>query len=299
MIKVNGSPVNFINHFNDGAQQIRFPEKFNRHNLGPDLSFTWYYEKDEELVSLFYLVKYYRNTDYLFDNPTYVLKVPYLPNARMDRVQEYFSSNDKSNPSEVFTLKFFCEFINSMKFDKVITFDVHSPVSLSLLNNCEDWTPDTQIANALRNIATTDKNEIVIVVPDAGAYKRYAGLKSIQSMKAISGVKSRDWHTREILGMSFMPIAGGINVDEPGFLSGKSILIIDDIVATGGTIARVIEKLRETSGVENVYIYCSHLENSNEDSVLYNKLANGDVSMMYTTDSIYTGHNPKIKVYTF
>ena len=298
MIQINGNQVNFVSHFNDGTQQIRFPQKFNRHNIGPDISFTWYYDRDEELVTLMYLVKYYRATDYLFDNPTYILKMPYLPNARMDRVQEYFSKNDQSNPSEVFTLKFFCEFINSMNFDKVITFDVHSPVALSLLNNCEDWSPDLQIRQVLQNIASTDKNEIVIVVPDLGAYKRYSRLQSIKNLKAISGMKIRDWHTRVITNLTLNSIAGGLNVDEPGFLKGKSVLIIDDIIGTGGTISRVINKLKETSGVENIYIYCSHLENNSDiDNVLYEKLDNGTITKMFTTDSLYRKHHNKIDVY--
>ncbi len=298
MIKINGNPVTFVNHFNDGTQQIRFPQKFNRHNLGPDLSFTWHYENDEELVTLFYLVKYYRTTDYLFDNPTYVLRMLYLPNARMDRVQEFFSKHDKSNPSEVFTLKFFCDFINSLHFDKIITYDVHSSVALSLLNNCEDWSPDMTIRKVLQNIASTDKNEIVIVVPDMGAYRRYAGLQSIKNLKAISGVKVRDWHTRVITDLTLNSIAGGLDVNKPGFLKGKSILIIDDIIGTGGTISRVINKLKETSEVENIYIYCSHLENNNSiDNVLYDKLDDGTITKMFTTDSLYKKHNTHIDVY--
>lgn len=301
MIIINGTEVTFINHFGDNTQQIRFPDKFNRHNIGPDLCFTWLYENDEELVSLFYLVKYYRATDYLFDNPTYILKVPYLPNARMDRVQEFFSKNDKSNPSEVFTLKFFCEFINSMNFDKVITFDVHSPVALSLLNHCEDWSPDLYIKKALQNIAIEDKNEIVIVVPDMGAYKRYSSLTSIKKLQAISGIKVRDWHTRQINSLTFASITPGIDVTQPDFLKGKSILIIDDIIGTGGTVANVIKKLKETSGVENIYIYCSHLENASlkyGDSKLLDVLEN-DIKMIYTTDSIFKKNHPKIFVNRF
>ena len=247
MITINGNPVKFIKHFNDGTQQIRFPETFNRHHLGPDLSFNWFYENDEELVSLMYLVKYYRNTDYLFDNSTYVLRIPYLPNARMDRVQEFFSTHDKSNPSEVFTLKFFCEIINSMNFDKVITFDVHSPVALSLLNKCEDWTPDLQITKVLQKIKQNSSEEIVIVVPDMGAYNRYKALNSIKHLKAITGVKIRDWHTREIKDLCLKAIAGDIETDNIDFLQGKNVIIIDDIISSGGTISRVIDKLLETS----------------------------------------------------
>lgn len=303
MLKINGLDANFIHHFNDGTQQIRFPKDFNRHNLGPDLAFTWLYDRDEELLTLYYLVKYYRTTDYLFDNPTYTLRVPYLPNARMDRVQEFFSSTDKSNPREVFTLKFFCDFINSMKFDKVITFDVHSPVSTSLLNNSEDWIPDTQIRHVLSDIKNSgDENEIVVVVPDMGAYKRYSGLNSVKGLEAISGIKIRDWHTRAINSLTLAPITAGIDISKKNYLKGKSVLIIDDILSTGGTIARVIDKLLENSGVENIYIYCSHLENtsvSQDDSKIYDKLHDGTIKKIYTTNSIFRKKQDNVSVYEF
>ena len=190
-----------------------------------------------------------------------------------------------------------------MKFDKVITFDVHSPVSLSLLNNSEDWSPDMQIRHALNDIkAQGDTNEVVIVVPDMGAYKRYSSLNSIRNHEAISGIKIRDWHTRKINSLTLTPITRGIDITKKNYLKGKSVLIIDDILSTGGTISGVIDKLLENSSVENIYIYCSHCENTaieKASSKIYNKIFNKVITRIYTTNSILRQNHEAVKTYKF
>lgn len=301
MIAVNGQNTGFITNFNDGTKHIRFTQAFNRHNLGKDLVFTWLYDSDEEMMTLYYLVKYFRSTDYMFDNSTYTLKVPYLPNARMDRVQEYFSNIEKSNPREVFTLKFFCELINSLNFDKVITFDVHSNIALGLLDNCEDWSPDPNVRSAIANVKALTEKEIVIAVPDTGAYKRYSGLSSLKGLEAISGIKIRDWHTREIKSLDLMAITPGIKL-EKNALRGKAVLMIDDIIGTGGTMSRMIDKLKSELGAEDIFIYCSHLENSAlkyGESKILDKIQDGTVKKIFTTDSIFRKSYPSVEVFKF
>ena len=301
MITINGQSTSFITKFNDGTKQIRFPESFNRHNLGPDLLFTWLYDNDEEIMTLYYLVSYFRSTDYIFDNPTYILKVPYLPNARMDRVKEFFDSNEKTNPREVFTLKYFCNFINSLKFDKVITFDVHSSVALSLLNNCEDWSPNRNIKQAINEITKETDKEVVIVVPDMGAYQRYSGLSSLAGLKAISGIKIRDWHTRAITVLTLTPITANTNLTND-YLKDKAVLIIDDIIGTGGTISLVIDKLVSTLGAQDIYAYCSHLENGAlqyGESKILDKIENGTIKKIFTTNSIFRKKNKIVEVKKF
>lgn len=67
--------------------------------------------------------------------------MPYIPHARMDRVQEL---------EDVFTLKYFCQVINSLHFDKVIVRDAHSNVSLALLDRVIDLSPVGEIKEAIK-----------------------------------------------------------------------------------------------------------------------------------------------------
>ena len=85
-----------------------------------------------------------------------------MPHARQDRVK---------NPTDGFTLKYFCEIINSLGFEKVRVLDVHSNVSLALLNNVEHITAAWFIDSVLKKLK--DENP-VLFFPDEGAMKRYS-----------------------------------------------------------------------------------------------------------------------------
>ena len=139
--------------------------------------------------------------------------MPYVPNARYDRTK---------NSNEIFTLKYFCEFINSLKFDRVYIEDPHSNVTLALLNN----TINTKyIASLQYEIDVPD----VVIFPDEGALKRYSN--EIHSyfesdIKIAYGMKNRDWETGKIKGLELY----GDKIEENDY-----VLIIDDICSYGGT----------------------------------------------------------------
>ena len=84
------------NSFPDGTLHLNLPDE---HIYGV----KWNYESDAELFTLICIAKHY-------NDPTMELYLPYVPHARMDRV--------KSN-EDVFTLKYFCEVINSLNFRRV------------------------------------------------------------------------------------------------------------------------------------------------------------------------------------
>ena len=77
--------------------------------------------------------------------------MPYIPNARMDRVK---------NSDEVFTLKYFAEFINDLKFDTVEVLDPHSNVSTALIDNISIIEPTDIILHILETV-NSDGNTIL------------------------------------------------------------------------------------------------------------------------------------------
>ena len=123
MIKVNDIVVEPTN-FPDGTYLINFrasAEKFNY-----TIEIDWRYEGEHELSLLFFIAKHLRNQ---YTKVNIILKMLYVSNSRMDRTYD---------SSEVFTLKYFCDFINSLKFDNVIVMDVHSNVTTALLNHVSE-----------------------------------------------------------------------------------------------------------------------------------------------------------------
>lgn len=261
MIKVNNIVV----------QPEKFPDGtllFNKNNT--DLlnentaKILWRFENNEELVTIIFLTKYLRSNGI----SRIQLNMPYIPNARQDRVK---SEND------VFTLKYFAEIINELKFDMVQVFDPHSSVSEALINNIEV----NRGAYFINNLIETFPTPPVIYYPDNGAYKKYSDFVKIP---ACYGVKNRDWNNGKILGLDV--ITHGIDV------KGKTILMIDDIISYGGSMYYGAKKLKEL-GCGDIYIYASHVENTILKGDL---IKSGLFKKIYTTNSIFTEEHELIHV---
>lgn len=214
----------------------------------------WLYENDAELFTLICVKRY---IDEHFYGCRILLNMPYIPHARMDRVK---------NEEDVFTLKYFCEIINSLHFDSVLVRDAHSNVSLALLNTVFEEPISGHIVNAIMK-----SNSDVLFFPDEGAMKRYSG--SFQMPYAF-GMKKRDWETGQILGLDI------INAD---VVKDKNVLIVDDICSYGGTFYHSAKALKE-AGAKSVSLYITHCEKS----ITSGSLAGSDglIDHVYTTKSI-------------
>ena len=267
MLKVNGQKVE-IGNFPDGTMLINgiFANGYCSESLN---EISWYYENDSELLALIFITKHLRANG----NPNIVLFMPYIPNARQDRV--------KSN-KDVFTLKYFAEVINDLKFDEVFVLDPHSYVSEALINNIRVISPEYLVKMVLQEIGRAEYVEPLMFYPDEGASKRYSGMIKLPYA---FGIKKRDWQTGKILSLD---VAGDIDK-----IKGNNILIVDDICSKGGTFYYAAKKLKEL-GAKNIYLYISHCENS----ILTGDLIKSDlVKQIFTTNSIFTQEHPLIKVF--
>lgn len=236
--------------------QERFPDGTLHLNIN-DCNFDikkvfihWSYKSDDELFTLICLKGY---LDYNYPNLPVILSVPYLPHARMDRVKD---------KKDVFTLKYFCQTINSLNFDKVIIWDCHSNVGTALLNRVENKSPKKFIARAIARSGAE-----VLFFPDEGAMKRYS---SLIYMPYAFGNKERDWKTGAINKLS---IVNGELVKD------KNVLIVDDICSRGGTFVRAANLLK-AAGARKISLYVTHCEETIEK---------GEVLDM--VDKVYTAHS--------
>ena len=266
MIKINNKIIE-LNRFPDNSFHFTpnvFPENATlfQQIFSEESFITWNYEGPEELTAIIYL------TNYLRDNGVkhITLLMPYIPNARQDRI--------KSN-KDVFTLKYFCNTINWLNFDKVIVFDPHSHVSEALLNNLTIVTPERLfkvIMSSLKKQFPDSFDNMVIYYPDEGAMKRYSDMLHIPY---VFGIKHRDWETGKI---THVEVAGNINN-----LKGKDILMIDDICSRGGTFYYGAKALKDL-GVNDILLYISHCESTIFKGEL---LDSGLIDTIWTTDSIF------------
>jgi ribose-phosphate pyrophosphokinase len=194
----------------------------------------------------------------------------------MDRVK---------HDDEVFTLKHFCDFINSLHFAAVRVMDAHSNVSAGMINNCINVSPVKYIKTTIESIHEED---IILYFPDSSAAKRYSEM--LPTYMYCYGEKTRNWNTGDITGLEIR--TNGIDLQD------KTILMIDDIISYGGSMYYGAKALLDL-GVSCIYAYATHTENSvldNEKGKLLQLLNDGWVEGLYTTNSLYSGEHEKIKV---
>ncbi|MBQ5849724.1 MAG: ribose-phosphate pyrophosphokinase [Lachnospiraceae bacterium] len=272
MIYSNSQKAN-IEFFPDGTVRIKNMTNVSQNKV------TWQYENDVELFQIYSLVRHIQKK---CKNENIELYIPYLPNARMDRVK----SDD-----EVFTLKYFAEIINSLGLKNVSILDAHSNVSLGVIDNVKNIVPQKYIFDCLQKVKSQmNCDNLVIYFPDEGASKRYADL--LQGYQTCFGIKKRDWATGEIKGLSVF------GLDSADALRGKAVLMIDDICSYGGTFFYSSKALKEL-GAEEIYSYTTHTEQSIFDSdrgVYLKALETGMVKKHYTTNSIFNRESDYIEV---
>lgn len=238
----------------------------------------WYYDNDAELFTLICLAKKCAE-----HSCSPILYMPYVPNARMDRVKK---------ESDTFTLKYFCDIINSLNFRVVMVRDVHSNVAAALLDRCVVIEPTNYIREAINQVyLLTGGNEgysrkevmskFIAFYPDEGAMKRYS---SLLDFPYAFGIKKRDWETGNILGLEIM---------NKEIVEGKNVLIIDDICSKGGTFYHAAKALKEL-GAHSIYLYVTHCEKTITSGNIY---YGNEIEQIFTTDSIWRDKNdPRVKI---
>ena len=192
------------------------------------------YEKEnlyKDLMKLYFVAKHIKNQGYDIR-----LQIRYMPFSRMDRVK---------NCNEVFTLKYICNFINSIGFRKVYILDAHSDVTPALIDNCVVTYPVDKVKSIFYDYGID-----YLCFPDAGAYKKY---KDIYTLPYVIGTKNRDWKSGMINSLTIETCGND--------LSGKDVLIVDDICSKGGTFILAAQALKRL-GVKDIYLFVTHCEDT-------------------------------------
>ncbi|MGL5149331.1 MAG: ribose-phosphate pyrophosphokinase [Clostridium sp.] len=259
MLRLNEKLVE-VKYFPNGESYIKCEELEIIEGVN---KITLNYEGDSELIHLMYLKKH-------LDSKRIKSKLvlPYMPYSRMDRTEGVM----------VFTLKYVCEFINSLNFEEVEVWEAHSEVTTALLNRVKEVNSSSKIAIEL--MEKLKEENVYFVFPDAGAAKRYG--KQIESEKILVCNKVRDFKTGYIKSLEVLG-----EIEEENFTS----IIVDDLCSKGGTFMLTGEKLKEL-GCKDIYLVVTHCEDT---------IFNGDIlktnliKEVYTTDSILKGNHEKIK----
>lgn len=161
------------------------------------------------------------------------LVCPYLPYARQDRVAYL---------GEALGIKTMCSLVNQMQFASVEVWDVHSDVSMALLDSVAFNRPQLEFVSRISDVAIAN---CVLVAPDAGARKKTQKAAEHLGLSMVGADKIRSTEDGSITGTE-------VHSDHIG---DKDFLIVDDICDGGRTFVELAKVLRPlTSGKIRLYV---------------------------------------------
>ncbi len=199
--------------------------------------------------------------------------IPYFGYARQDR---------KVNGRQAISAKLVANMLTVAGADRIITFDIHSEQIAGFF----DIPVDNLKAYGIlaKEIIALGKDNLTVVSPDHGGVARARSLAKILDAPLAVIDKRRTGH----------------NEAEAQFVLGdvkdRNVIIFDDMVDTGGTVATGVSKLLE-NGAKDIYLAVSHAVLSTKDGILAaDKLRESGIKNIITTNSIHRVSDDFIKV---
>lgn len=160
-----------------------------------------------------------------YPNAKVSLVLGYTPYGRQDRV---------CNVGESLSIKVFADLINSQDYHLVSLIDPHSYVSEALFNKCEVFTQEQVFSRCFsRHVPLVDRD--LIVAPDAGAAKKAQSIAERHKFsEVLFASKTRDMETGNIT-----------KYEISGDVTGRNVVVVDDLIDGGATFLLLGKKLRE------------------------------------------------------
>ena len=202
--------------------------------------------------------------------------IPYFGYSRQDR---------KAKPRQPITSKLVASMLETAGADRVVTVDLHATQEQGFFDiPADDISALGLIANYFNS--KEDLGEITVVSPDHGGTVRARNLAmKLDAPIAIIDKRRPRPNVAEAMGLL-------------GDVSGKTAIIIDDMVDTAGTLTAGVGMLKQ-KGAKQVYAVCSHGILSGP---AIERLKNSGLTEFVCTDTIDQSKNlkeyPQLKVIT-
>jgi ribose-phosphate pyrophosphokinase len=166
--------------------------------------------------------------------------------ARTTVVMPYFAyarSDKKDAPRISIGARLVADLLVTAGADRVLAMSMHSPQVHGFFSVPVDH------LHALRELAAHfgryDLGNAVVVSPDLGNIKEAAAFGRMLGIPAAAGAKER-------LADDKVAISSVI-----GDVAGRDVIVLDDEIASGGTVLELLERLREQK-VNSVRVACTH-----------------------------------------
>ena len=158
-----------------------------------------------------------------------------------------YSRQERKKTREGITAKQIALFLEASGADRVITLDLHSEAIQGFFNKAkmEDLHASRTLINYIRK-EKIFKNPIVVTGPDVGSAERARFYSKKLGVEFAVVDKVRDYS--KISSIESMRLVGDVE--------GKDVLIVDDMISTGGTLVNAGKLLKE-KGAEKIIALCA------------------------------------------
>ncbi len=178
------------------------------------------------------------------------------------------------------------ELVN-MGISNIITFDAHDPrvANAIPLSGFDNVMPNYQMIKALvRNVpdVVIDKDHVVMISPDEGAMGRCITYSNSLGVDVGMFYKRRDYST----------IVNGKNpILEHKYLGqdlhGKDVIIVDDMISSGGSLLDVATQLKQVYGAKRVFNFATFGLFTDGFEIFDEAYKNGIIDKIFTTNLVY------------
>jgi ribose-phosphate pyrophosphokinase len=170
-----------------------------------------------------------------FSSQVYVI-VPYMGYARQDR---------QFLPGEIITMELVAKMFKAAGATKVITVDIHSITALEHFSiPAKNISAVEELAKHFKKMSLQDP---LVVSPDKGGVQRARNFAKFLGVDYTALEKQRDRKT------------GNVTIKSKGLdgVKGRDIILVDDMISTGGSIVKAAEFLKKQKSGK-VYACCTH-----------------------------------------
>lgn len=191
--------------------------------------------------------------------------IPFSGSATMER---------ETREGELATANTDAKFLSALPCKKRVTiFDLHT-----LQNKFYFCDTAVNMRSAVPHlIDAIDQDDAVVVFPDEGAKKRYGDMPCFEAHQLLFCIKERVGDKRVV------------RVPDAKQVEGKPVIVVDDLVRTGGTLLECAKALRD-AGAKSVVAAVPHAVFPNNS---HTKFIDSDLfDKFYTTDSVISDRSP-------
>ena len=171
----------------------------------------------------------------LFSSEVYAV-IPYMGYARQDR---------QFLPGEIITMEVIAKMFKAAGATKIIVVDIHSEKALKHLQiPSKNVSAIDELVKYFKNLHLMNP---LVVSPDKGGIQRARNFATLLGVDYIALEKHRDRKSGIVV----------IKTKDLDGVKGRDVIIIDDMISTGGSIVKAAEFLRKRKSGK-IYVCCTH-----------------------------------------